>query len=53
MNTDEVFDDIKRQLRRVAENALVELDNNFEALSDNMETALDIVLITMRDEIYK
>lgn len=53
MNNDTIFERIKEDLRVTARRALTDTGNNFEAVKDNMEAALDIVLIELADKFYK
>jgi hypothetical protein len=53
MNNDTIFERIKEDMRVTAKRALADMDNNFDAVKDNMETALDIVLSELMEQIYK
>jgi len=53
MDNETVFERIKEDLRVTARRALTDTGNNFEAVKDGIETALDIVLIELADKFYK
>jgi hypothetical protein len=53
MNDETIYERIKEDIRRTAERALTDYGNDFERMSTDMETALNVVLTVMRERIYK
>ena len=53
MDNRALLEQIKDEFRHILGRALIDAGNNFEALKDNAESALETVLNEIMEQIYK